>query len=320
MSEKTRSFQQVLRRWRLLVGKYKLSWNQFEAINLSELNEYVKRGSISPPAYAVAMEPTNPPLMPWELYLESNLRMFATRRIVATQSVEINDPTSRDVAVRAAFESVLLADFIDLYSHSVFGKRFPGRKLAQMTWRSVPFMALGILIGQIDRAKIQCEAQAKALNSDLFINYGEFPILELLLRISAHFFGIKIDRNFVHIPMEDCTALLLKNWRSPADVFHPLLISLCDLHMERSFQQSRDYPIDFDDGIWILFPVEVLAILEMRRLIGLPSLAIEHPLIEKFYSLNIPIKSENIDPLIQDVYLRMRSKGFDEQSILLKHL
>lgn len=159
-----------------------------------------------------------------------------------------------------------------------------------------------------------------ALDNDLLINYGNFPILELLLRISADFFGIQMDRNLVHIPTEDCTALLLKNWRSPADVVHPLLISLCDLHMERSFKQSLDYPVDFDDGIWILFPVEVLAILEMRRLIGMPSLAIEHPLIEKFFSLSIPIESANIDPLIRDVDLRMRSQGFDEKSILLQHL
>lgn len=72
---------------------------------------------------------------------------------------------------------------------------------------------------------------------------------------------------------------ILKSWESDSD-FEQAMIKACDVHVWQAFDDNQKDTQDFFRPLYSLFPVEILAICQVRIAAGFKHPAIRHPLLE----------------------------------------
>ncbi len=136
------------------------------------------------------------------------------------------------------------------------------------------------------------------MNGAYGVHDGHNPPASTTLRYAA--FGLTIISDWLGTPLDlDAHALprdpawgqLVAHWREPdPDKLLPVLLMACDTHVERiavtereANAQSKDF--EFGSVFLAVHPTEILAILRLRDLLGLPNpTTIDHPLMQTPYA------------------------------------
>lgn len=99
---------------------------------------------------------------------------------------------------------------------------------------------------------------------------------------------------------------LLAAWRTPdAAAFTAALLGGCDEHVLQSGEPTDETGYDFHELVYRLFPVELLAVLRLRRLEGLTTPVIDHPLLASPLGLLYDPPPPLPDPLLEAVRKRL---------------
>lgn len=163
----------------------------------------------------------------------------------------------------------------------------------------VAHLMLGaISSGRLGLVKPFYEVVLAGLNGGYGVHDGRNPPASTTLRYAA--FGLSIISDWLGTPLDlDAHALprdpawgqLVAHWREPdPDKFLPVLLLACDTHIERiavtereANAQSKDF--EFGSVFLAVHPTEILAVLRLRDLLGLPNPPIiDHPLMQTPYA------------------------------------
>ncbi len=164
---------------------------------------------------------------------------------------------------------------------------------------SVTHTMLGaIATGQSFLAKQFYKVVLDGVNGDYGVCDGHNPPIRSTLRYAA--FGLSVVSDWLETPLDlDKHALprdpawgqLVAHWRDPdPDKLLPVLLLACDTHIERIAVTEREANAlskDFEFGSVFLavHPTEILAVLRLRDLLGLPNpTTIDHPLMQTPYA------------------------------------
>ncbi len=111
------------------------------------------------------------------------------------------------------------------------------------------------------------------------------------LSIIGDWLGKPLDIDMHALPRDPAWGLLVSNWREPdPDKLLPILMTACDTHIERIAVTGREVDtqsakFEFGSVFEAVHPTEILAILRLRELLGLPNpLKIDHPLMQTPYA------------------------------------
>ncbi|MDD0977585.1 hypothetical protein [Pseudomonas fontis] len=109
------------------------------------------------------------------------------------------------------------------------------------------------------------------------------------LTIISRWLERPLDLDKHALPRDPAWGQLVAYWNEPAlDNLLPVLINACDTHVERSALNSREVnttEFEFNSVFKAVYPTEILAILRLRDLIGLPNPTwIDHPLMQSPYA------------------------------------
>ncbi len=139
------------------------------------------------------------------------------------------------------------------------------------------------------------DAVFSGINNGYGVRDGHNPPIGTTLRYAA--FGLSIIGDWLDKPLDlDKHALprdpawgqLVANWREPdPDKLMPMLVTACDTHVERIALTSRELDsgnFEFGSPFEAVYPAEILAILNLRRSMGLPNPSIDHPLMKTPYA------------------------------------
>jgi hypothetical protein len=96
---------------------------------------------------------------------------------------------------------------------------------------------------------------------------------------------------------------ILHAWTDSAEALRDSLMSICDYHIARTDDpEDAGYP-EFFEPLYDVFPAEVLGVYEVRRLVGLATPRIEHPLMNTLLATPpsglSPSSCELLDAVIQ---------------------
>lgn len=98
---------------------------------------------------------------------------------------------------------------------------------------------------------------------------------------------------------------LLANIGRTDERFITAVRDACDYHLARTGDRNDDGYPEFDRPPYLLFPAEVLAVMNVRRTLSLPDVKIEHPLLNT--PLAHPVRlSITPDPLLSQFVDRAR--------------
>ncbi|EJQ9336474.1 hypothetical protein NYF37_004818, partial [Salmonella enterica] len=153
-----------------------------------------------------------------------------------------------------------------------------------------------IALGRPDIAKALYSTVLSGLEGGYGVNDGHNPDIGTTLRYAA--FGLSIISNWLDQPLDlDRYALprdpawgpLVSLWRDPdPDKLLPALISACEVHVARialTERESDSGNFEFDTPLLAVHPTEILAVLRLRDLLGLPNpMQIDHPLMQTPYA------------------------------------
>ncbi len=139
------------------------------------------------------------------------------------------------------------------------------------------------------------DAVFSGINNGYGVRDGHNPPIGTTLRYAA--FGLSIIGDWLDKPLDlDKHALprdpawgqLVAHWREPdPDKLMPMLVTACDTHVERIALTSRELDsgnFEFGSPFEAVYPAEILAILNLRRSLGLPNPSIDHPLMKTPYA------------------------------------
>ncbi|WP_256674560.1 hypothetical protein [Pseudomonas sp. LD120] len=109
------------------------------------------------------------------------------------------------------------------------------------------------------------------------------------LSIIGDWLGQPLDLEKHALPRDLAWGQLVANWRNPdPDVLLPALLLACDTHVERIALTEREDDsgkFEFGSVFLAVHPTEILAVLRLRDLLGLPNpKEIDHPLMKTPYA------------------------------------
>ncbi|MDH0094952.1 hypothetical protein N7373_26190, partial [Achromobacter mucicolens] len=111
------------------------------------------------------------------------------------------------------------------------------------------------------------------------------------LSIISNWLGQPLDLDKHALPRDPVWAPLVSQWREPdLDKFLPALLSACDVHVDRIAITYREHEtiaeeFEFYTPLLAVHPTEILAVLRLRDLLGLPNpTQIDHPLMKTPYA------------------------------------
>ncbi|WP_259697743.1 hypothetical protein [Pseudomonas protegens] len=161
----------------------------------------------------------------------------------------------------------------------------------------VTHLMLGaIAMGRLELVKPFYEKVFEGIHGGYGIRDGHDVSLDSTLRYAA--FGLSIIGDWLDRPLDlEKHALprdlawgqLVANWRNPdPDVLLPALLLACDTHVERIALTEREDDsgkFEFGSVFLAVHPTEILAVLRLRDLLGLPNpKEIDHPLMKTPYA------------------------------------
>ncbi|CAD5110403.1 hypothetical protein PSEWESI4_04726 [Pseudomonas carbonaria] len=110
------------------------------------------------------------------------------------------------------------------------------------------------------------------------------------LSIISEWLGNPLDLDKHALPRDPAWGQLVAHWREPApEKLLPVLLAACDVHIERMAvtdrEASQDKKYEFSSTFLAVHPTEILAVLRLRDLLGLPNpTQIDHPLMQTPYA------------------------------------
>lgn len=288
------------------------SWAEHEAYNRAKLAEYAENGVITNP-YA---DPSDRPAdQPWQSSLESNLRMFAWRRLYGLQASQAADLTPPGDALASALDAAIRATGIDYHLHARFPDRFPGRHLQMMPWDGSLYAAMGLLAGDRDGATHLAKIQSSALARGFLAQGWRCPSIELVLRLLCLELGVPLTHPMEQASQFEPTRLALRDWDGDLDAVMTALQGLADFHTHRASFAKSDYRLDFATPAWHSMPIEILLIVYLRRQKSLATPDIDHPLMTRYAAFDMDWTVGHVAPLIAQVGDRMAAQGYSRSLI-----
>ncbi len=155
-----------------------------------------------------------------------------------------------------------------------------------------------IALGRPDIAKILYQTILAGMEGGYGVHDGHDLEIGTTLRYAA--FGLSIISNWLGQPLDlDKHALprdpawgpLVSQWREPdPNRFLPALLTACDVHVDRIAVTYREHEtiaeqFEFATPLLAVHPTEILAVLRLRDLLGLPNpTQIDHPLMQTPYA------------------------------------
>ncbi|CAD5110406.1 hypothetical protein PSEWESI4_04729 [Pseudomonas carbonaria] len=110
------------------------------------------------------------------------------------------------------------------------------------------------------------------------------------LSIISDWLGQPLDLDKYALPRDPAWGQLVAHWREPdPEKLLPVLLAACDIHIERMAVTDREADdsenFEFNSVFMAVHPTEILAVLRLRDLLGLPNpLQIDHPLMQTPYA------------------------------------
>jgi len=155
-----------------------------------------------------------------------------------------------------------------------------------------------VALGRPELAKILYRTVLAGIEGGYGVRDGhDLPIGSTLryagfgLTIISNWLGQPLDLDKHALPRDPAWAPLVSQWREPdLDKFLPALLSACDVHVDRIAITYREHEtnaeeFEFSTPLLAVHPTEILAVLRLRDLLGLPNPAhIDHPLMRTPYA------------------------------------
>jgi hypothetical protein len=111
---------------------------------------------------------------------------------------------------------------------------------------------------------------------------------------------------------------ILAHWRdSNLSLLESYLLAACDRHIRESRYDTEEHFYDFNDDTLMRTPLEILAVLRLRQLLGLKNPALDHPLMTAPFDTLLENQVElNQGSLVESVLARIRSDWPDYDEVV----
>jgi hypothetical protein len=214
--------------------------------------------------------------------------------------------------------------WVSLYYEARGPERYVGLARAMPSFGVImPFeaheqAAQGFALGCRDLATRQAKMLIEAYRRNMFTSIECYPLDYMILRVLCDWLG-QPQANWHPVAYESpIMNAVVEHWRTTdLDKLAVVLDDACDYHTHRykiGTSGGTDFR-EFGNQWYARYPVETLMILRLRSYLCLENPEIDHPLVKDPPGQLPPAQPPVMDELTRAVYQRMKSQGFDEETI-----
>ncbi len=129
---------------------------------------------------------------------------------------------------------------------------------------------------------------------------GSTRIPAYIFNLYSQFAGLPLDSALAGLKVREPYDAMLELWRSDdLDSLQGALLAACEYHVARSREHNNKEYFEFCTENFRLQPVEILAVLRMRELLGLVVPQIDHPIMNTPAGALYPTTRVEPDPIIE---------------------
>jgi hypothetical protein len=175
-----------------------------------------------------------------------------------------------------------------------------------------------LALGWTDRAVTLFRQLAEGIARGAFIDYDKKtkPFFQrrtqfFLLRMVAQWQDFALPPLPPQADDEPLFSALLSHWRSPdAAALAPLLLAACDRHTHLVLIRKESPDFHTSDALTYV-PFEILAVLRVREILGVPNPTLDHPLMSTAFG-TLPEPSKPFRDALLDGVMRQAKTEFAE--------
>lgn len=248
----------------------------------------------------------------WEVLLSIQLDTYGLLKASELELRAVAERRFDYQAASSAYAAARVAQMIYLHIHIKSPERL-GEQLSTMDWQALPLVALGVVIGDpsaLPLARLLIAAARRGWYPD----DARYPVYIFIMLLMAAFLEESLPQVSAGLPGDSPLAALLSEWRNPdPEVVQPLCLAACSFHTTRC-REAED--VEFANGDWCYTPIEIMLLMRLRSLSGLPVVELEHPLWNRTFA-DAAIGSAPVveDELIRRVEQRMSQDAYQEALI-----
>jgi hypothetical protein len=156
-----------------------------------------------------------------------------------------------------------------------------------------------VALGWLENAETIGAELTCGVNNGLFYGLGQTSLGPFILGLYAQWKNVAISAEGVTMRHADIYDKVIHCVKLPGmSELTGALMDACDFHIARSRSYTDEESFEFDQYINRIYPAEILMVLEIRRILGLPVPELKHPL------MSLPMLSlRNGQPFLGDVLL-----------------
>ncbi|MDQ8028119.1 MAG: hypothetical protein REJ23_05295 [Brevundimonas sp.] len=300
-------------------GHHKRGRDELLASSERELQTFIGTGVIPPPEPDLALsDAVEPPRLDWENHLHSSLGMYANAKLRDFETNSLANNAWDISSAQAAVEAERLRTLIRVHIATLFPQRYGGRQLRTLWPSDTAVAALGIVLrpgeDSFDAARLHLTAYRRGWTHST----EYFPLYIFMLRILADHLGEPPLLLAGEPAREPYTNDLYDAWRTTdLETLTALCLAVCDFHTHRCTVAPASVVFhEFQQGKWTRCPIEILLLLKLRELTGLPNPELRHPLTDTALGRLPPPIPWTHDPLLEQVHARLRADGLDEANLI----
>lgn len=184
---------------------------------------------------------------------------------------------------------------------------------------TIMFNDQGLLLAKAFALGLVEEGEAIGRSSFVGLREGWFYGMEknyltpFVLSVFAKWKNIPLSNEEFPFVVADGYAGLLQNLTADTEEIRSAINDACDFHLSRSKDHDDETTYEFADPVYAVFPVEILFVLHIRKIMGLSNPAVDH------WLMNTPIArlaegngslSASLKPIFENMKEILRVRGY----------
>ena len=160
-----------------------------------------------------------------------------------------------------------------------------GLKHLQQPRPRIMFNDQGLLLAKAFALGLIDEGEAIGRDSLIGLKDGRFYGVErnnltpFVLSVFARWKDIALPPEEFSFVIPEAYRELSQNLSADSDELQPAIVKACDFHLTRSKDHTDEETYEFSDPVNAIYPVEILFVLRVRKLLGLNNPYVDHPLL-----------------------------------------
>ena len=166
-------------------------------------------------------------------------------------------------------------------------------------------LAKAFALGLVEEGEAIGRSSLIGLREGWFYGMEQNYLTPFVLSVFAKWKNVTLSSEAFPFVVHDGYAGLLQNLTAHTEEIRSAINDACDFHLSRSKDHDDETTYEFADPVYAVYPVEILFVLRVRKILGLSNPAVDHPLMNTPIA-QLPDGDGSLSPSLKPIFENMK--------------